>query len=128
MSNKNIFHMLGMYIEGVRKANVTNAMVVALDEETGAFCKSKDFPYWVRTLTSRTGETDNHATSGLKFQILRDFMAVGASVVLSDVDIVWVQVCQRRRRSSLSYFHAVLVEMMLFLLRELSCAGSTSPS
>jgi hypothetical protein len=46
----------------------------------------------VRALTSRTGETDNHATSGLKFQILRDFMAVGASVVLSDVDIVWVQV------------------------------------
>jgi len=75
----------------VRKANVTNAMVVALDEETGAFCRSKGFPYWVRTLTSRTGQTDNHATSGLKFQILRDFMAVGASVVLSDVDIVWVQ-------------------------------------
>jgi hypothetical protein len=48
VSNKNIFHMLGMYIEGVRKANVTNAMVVALDEETGAFCKSKGFPYWVR--------------------------------------------------------------------------------
>jgi hypothetical protein len=41
--------------------------------------------------TCRSGFTDNHATSGLKFQILRDFMSVGASVVLSDVDIVWVQ-------------------------------------
>jgi len=91
VSNKNIFHMLGMYIEGVRKANVSNAMVVALDEETGRYCRSKNFPYWVRTLTSRSGGTDNHATSGLKFQILRDFMKVGASVALSDVDIVWVQ-------------------------------------
>mmetsp|Transcript_33962 Transcript_33962/g.47046 ORF Transcript_33962/g.47046 Transcript_33962/m.47046 type:complete len:726 (-) Transcript_33962:56-2233(-) len=91
VSNKNIFHMLGMYMDGVKSANISNALVVALDEETGRFCRERGFPYWVRTLTSRTGATDNHATSGLKFQILEDFMKVGASVLLSDVDIVWVQ-------------------------------------
>ncbi|KAK3259995.1 hypothetical protein CYMTET_31032, partial [Cymbomonas tetramitiformis] len=77
VSNKNIFHMLKLYFKGVRAANVSNAMVVALDEETGEFCRKEGFPYWVRTLRSRTGSTDNHATSGLKFQILRDFMNGG---------------------------------------------------
>jgi hypothetical protein len=34
-------------------ANVSNVLIVALDEETGAFCRKKNFPYWVRMLTSR---------------------------------------------------------------------------
>ena len=35
MSNKNIFHMLNLYINGVKAAKVPNSMVVALDDETG---------------------------------------------------------------------------------------------
>ena len=47
---------------------------------------------YVRTaLRSRTGSTDNHATSGLKFAVLRNFVVAGCSVLLSDVDVVWLQ-------------------------------------
>ena len=38
----------------------------------------------------RTGSTDNHATSGLKFKILVDFLSIGCSVLLSDVDVIWL--------------------------------------
>mgnify|MGYP001804452429 CR=1 FL=1 len=33
----------------------------------------------------------NHAISGLKFQILREFLTLGYSVLLSDVDVLVVQ-------------------------------------
>ncbi len=43
-----------------------------------------------KKLVSRTGSTDNHATSGLKFKILVDFLSIGCSVLLSDVDVIWL--------------------------------------
>ena len=46
--------------------------------------------HYVKKLVSRTGSTDNHATSGLKFKILVDFLSVGCSVLLSDVDVIWL--------------------------------------
>lgn len=91
VSNKNIHHMLQLYIDGVKRAKVSNALVVALDDETGAWLKERDFPYYLKKLTARGGSTDNHATSGLKFRLLQEFMVLGCSVLLSDVDIAWMR-------------------------------------
>ena len=46
---------------------------------------------YVKKIKSRTGSTDNHATSGLKFQILYEFVSAGCAVLLSDVDVMWLQ-------------------------------------
>lgn len=91
VSNKNILHMLQLYVDGVKRANVPNALVVALDDETGAWLRARNFPAYVRKLTARGGSTDNHATSGLKFRLLQDFVILGCSVLLSDVDIAWMR-------------------------------------
>ena len=91
VSNKNIFYMLGLYIDGLKKTNITNFIVVALDKETAQWCEERDVPYYHRELRSITGSTDNHATSGLKFRILNEFVTTGTSVLLSDVDVVWMQ-------------------------------------
>lgn len=91
VSNKNIFHMLQLYIDGVKRAKVSNALVVALDDETHAWLSERSFPSYVRKVQARGGSTDNHATSGLKFRILREFMLVGCSVLLSDVDVAWMR-------------------------------------
>ena len=67
-------------------------VVVALDEPTAKHVRGLGVATYVRsTLRSRTGSTDNHATSGLKFAVLRDFIVAGCSVLLSDVDVVWLQ-------------------------------------
>ena len=67
-------------------------VVVALDEPTATHVRGLGVATYVRSsLRSRTGSTDNHATSGLKFAVLRDFIAAGCSVLLSDVDVVWLQ-------------------------------------
>ena len=80
-------------------------MVVALDEPTAAWLEARNVAHYTKVLTSRTGSTDNHATSGLKFkvlidlgagrpnpypnpnpnpnQVLVDFLKIGCSVLLS---------------------------------------------
>ena len=90
VSNKNIFHMLELYIKGIQAANITNALVVALDTETSVWLTRRKVDNYVKVLSSRTGATGNHATSSLKFKVLVDFLTVGCSVLLSDVDVIWV--------------------------------------
>ena len=41
--------------------------------------------YYLKKLVSRSGSTDNHATSGLKFRILAEQLSIGVSVLLTDV-------------------------------------------
>lgn len=91
VSNKNIFHMLSLYIDGLKRTGIENYVIVALDKETAEWCKERDVPYYHRELQSITGSTDNHATSGLKFKVLNEFVSTGTSVLLSDVDVVWMQ-------------------------------------
>jgi len=88
VSNGNILQMLGQFVDVVKRANVPNFLVVALDQRTADFLRRRGTPHYLRQLRSRTGSTDNHATSGLKFQILHELLSVGVSVLLSDVDIV----------------------------------------
>jgi hypothetical protein len=91
VSNKNIFAMLSTFLVGVARANISNAVVVALDDPTAAFARSKGAHTYVRKLVARGGSTDNHATSGLKFAVIYEFLSAGCSVLLSDVDVLWVQ-------------------------------------
>ena len=96
--------------------------MVALDDQTASWLKDRDVHHYTKKIVSRTGSTDNHATSGLcalrgpsnwpprgvargasaahvprlarrrrrKFKILLDFMRIGCSVLLSDVDVIWL--------------------------------------
>ena len=89
VSNGNILHMLGLFVDTVKRVGVANFCVVALDERTVDFLKARGTPHYLRALKTRSGSTDNHATSGLKFQILAELLATGTSVLMSDVDIVW---------------------------------------
>lgn len=41
---------------------------------------------------AQEGTGDNHAISALKFKIIREFLELGWNVLLSDVDVVIVQV------------------------------------
>lgn len=76
VSNKNIFQMLGAFIDGVKKAGVEAFVLVALDEATAEFGATRGVHTYLRKVTARGGGTDNHATSGLKFRILKEFLTV----------------------------------------------------
>lgn len=94
VSNLRVLEMLKLWFEGLKRSGVTNFLVVALDDETASFCKIHDVHSYRRDAVvseSQMKTGDNHAVSGLKFHLLRDFLALGYSVLLSDIDIVYLQ-------------------------------------
>ena len=83
--------MLDLWMDGVKRSGVKNAMVVALDEETKSNVEErgvKAFLFDMQIPESQKNNGGNHATSALKFAILKRFMRLGYSVLLSDVDII----------------------------------------
>ncbi|GMH17511.1 hypothetical protein Nepgr_019352 [Nepenthes gracilis] len=95
LANSNVKDMLEVWYTSIKKVGISNFLVVALDDEIYSFCKSNNVPVYKRDpdegvdSIGRTG--GNHAVSGLKFRILREFLQLGYSVLLSDVDIVYLQ-------------------------------------
>nr|BAJ95641.1 predicted protein [Hordeum vulgare subsp. vulgare] len=92
VANSNVKETLGMWFTNIKRVGITNYLVVALDDSIENFCKSKDVPVYRRDPDEgidSIGKTGgNHAVSALKFRILREFLQLGYSVLLSDIDII----------------------------------------
>ncbi|CAD6223305.1 unnamed protein product [Miscanthus lutarioriparius] len=95
LANSNVKEMLEMWFTNIKRAGISNYLVVALDDNIENFCKSNDVPVYRRDPDDgidNIGKTGgNHAVSGLKFRILREFLQLGYSVLLSDIDIIFFQ-------------------------------------
>ncbi|CAN6544124.1 unnamed protein product [Malus baccata var. baccata] len=96
LANSNVKEMLEVWFANINRVGISNYLVVALDDEIARFCELKNVPVYKRdpnkvidSVATRTG--GNHAVSGLKFHVLREFLQLGYSVLLSDVDIVYLQ-------------------------------------
>lgn len=92
VSNKNpLFEgMLDTFLSGVKQAQISNYLVVALDKETESAMLEKNVNvfYWDLKITEAQRKTgENHAVSALKFRILKRFLKLGWNVFLSDVDV-----------------------------------------
>ncbi|CAI0377224.1 unnamed protein product [Linum tenue] len=87
--------MLEVQFTTIKKLGIPNYLVVALDDEIVDLCESNDIAFYKRDpdegLDSVGKSGGNHAVSSLKFQILREFLQLGYGVLLSDVDIVYLQ-------------------------------------
>lgn len=95
LANSNVKDMLELWFQNIKRVGIPNYLVVALDDATERFCISNEVPVYQRSpdksidSIGRTG--GNHAVSGLKFRILREFLQLGYSILLSDVDIIYLQ-------------------------------------
>ncbi|KAK1369597.1 Glycosyltransferase [Heracleum sosnowskyi] len=95
LANSNVKDMLEVWFTNIKRVGIPNYLVVALDEDIDSFCQSNNVPVYKRDpdegidAVAKVG--GNHAVSGLKFRILREFLQLGYSVLLSDVDIVYLQ-------------------------------------
>ncbi|KAB1220549.1 hypothetical protein CJ030_MR3G015802 [Morella rubra] len=95
LANSNVQSMLEVWFNSIKKVGIPNYLVIALDDNIESLCKSNGVPVYKRDPdegVDSIGKTGgNHAVSGLKFRILREFLQLGYSVLLSDVDIVYLQ-------------------------------------
>lgn len=95
LANSNVRDMLVIFYENIKRLGIQNYLVIALDEQIETLCKSNGVPVYRRNrddgVDSIGKHGGNHAVSGLKFRILREFLQLGYAVLLSDVDIVYLQ-------------------------------------
>lgn len=94
IANNNVREMVRVWVSSIKRTGISNYLLVALDDQIAEFCRSNQVPFYRRDATIsavQKGTGDNHAISGLKFHILREFLELGYSVLLSDVDILYFQ-------------------------------------
>ncbi|KAJ8763581.1 hypothetical protein K2173_002464 [Erythroxylum novogranatense] len=95
LANSNVKEMVEVWFSSIKRVGIHNYIVVALDDEIAQFCESNNVPVYKRDPDvgiDPIGKTGgNHVVSALKFRILREFLVLGYSVLLSDVDIVYLQ-------------------------------------
>ena len=85
--NSGIINQLSKWVESNRRANITNMMIVAIDANLPKWLDENKVAYWRRT-TSAAG---SHKISAQKFQYVKEFLTVGCSVLMSDIDVVYLQ-------------------------------------
>ncbi|XP_038678704.1 arabinosyltransferase RRA3-like [Tripterygium wilfordii] len=95
VANSNVKDTLEVSFNSIKTAGIPNYLVVALDEEIVKFCQENNVTVYKRDpdegFDSIGRSNSGSAVSGLKFRILREFLQMGYSVLLSDVDIVYLQ-------------------------------------
>lgn len=87
------YGMLETFVTNVKRAGVTNFLVIALDDHTAKAMESAGVAAWRAHPETMLQDksASNHGISGLKFQFLKQFLLLGYHVLLSDVDIVTLQ-------------------------------------
>mmetsp|Transcript_728 Transcript_728/g.1991 ORF Transcript_728/g.1991 Transcript_728/m.1991 type:complete len:392 (-) Transcript_728:462-1637(-) len=98
VSNKNYLWgsppMLKTFTDGFKRAGVSNHLILALDKDTFNWCEENNINVHLLKLELHKAQADtgeNHAVSAMKFGILRQFLDLGWSVLLSDIDIAILQ-------------------------------------
>ena len=85
--NSGIINQLSKWVESNRRAKIDNMMIVAIDSQLPKWLEENKVAYWKRT-TSAAG---SHKISAQKFQYVREFLSTGCSVLMSDIDVVYLQ-------------------------------------
>ena len=63
-------------------------------------CAANDVAYWLR----QDGAKGSHKISAQKFKYIKDILSVGASVLVTDIDVVYIQVTRLRMHMSMSIY------------------------
>lgn len=87
--------MLQLWLDCVRRAEISNFVVVALDKELEILLKEQSVPVHFHPFdmssSIQDGTGNNHAISAQKYGILEAFLIEGWSVLLSDTDVAILQ-------------------------------------
>ena len=75
------------FLNRVVSLGVKNFVVVALDDALARRLKARGIAFYRYESDAR----GNHGVSAMKFPILREFLSVGCSVLLTDTDVVYLQ-------------------------------------
>lgn len=87
VANSAVKGQLDKWIESNRRAGISNMLIVAIDEELPVWLASKGVACWARPDKA----LGSHMISAQKFKFVKSFLSVGASVLMSDIDVVYLR-------------------------------------
>jgi hypothetical protein len=87
VANSAIKGQLDKWIESNRRAGISNMLIIAIDEELPPWLASKGVACWARPDKA----LGSHKISAQKFKFVKSFLGVGASVLMSDIDVVYLR-------------------------------------
>ena len=85
--NSGIIQQLSKWVESNRRAHISNMMIVAIDESLPKWLDEHGVAYWKR----KTSAAGSHKISAQKFMYVKEFLTIGCSVLMSDIDVVYIQ-------------------------------------
>ena len=85
--DSNVISQLRLFLKATRKAGVSNVLVIALDSALARVLDAEGAAYWLR----EDGAKGSHKISAQKFKLIGALLSVGASVLVSDIDVVYVR-------------------------------------
>ena len=77
------------FVDAIKKLPVPNFLVVTLDDVLHDQLAAMKVPRY--RVKNEKGATGSHKVSALKFTIIKEFVGVGCSVLLTDTDVMYVQ-------------------------------------
>jgi len=86
VANVRVTEQVGILYQSLVICGVKNFLVIALDEGMVKYCKEHDIPFYF----SPNDAQGNHGVSAMKFGIIKNFVEVGCSVLLTDTDVVYM--------------------------------------
>lgn len=75
------------FLDSIRKLNIRNFLIIAIDRDLAEKLKADKVPYYFKENRAQ----GNHAVSAQKFGLIKEFVKVGCSILLSDTDVVFLQ-------------------------------------
>jgi len=87
VANSNVQGQLAKWIEANRRAGISNMLIVAIDDRLPQWLESQKVACWPRPDKA----LGSHKISAQKFKFVRSFLMVGASVLMTDIDVVYLQ-------------------------------------
>ena len=85
--NSNVIGQLDKWVESNRRAGITNMLIVAIDDRLPKHLDSAGVAYWKR-INRAAG---SHKISAQKFMYVKEFLTTGCSVLMSDIDVVYLR-------------------------------------
>jgi len=87
-------NILASFIEVNRAANITNYLIIALDDAVGAACRAARAPYVRIDLAvpdAQKGSRGANMISTLKYELLADVLLMGYAVLVVDLDLAFLR-------------------------------------
>ena len=85
--DSNVKPQLELFLKGTAAAGVKNVLIIALDEPLARFLDGMGVAYWLRQDAAKGA----HKISAQKFKFMGELLGAGASVLVTDIDVVYVQ-------------------------------------